>query len=60
MKSMFGNTLARHFSVPSAPSLALKSPTQTLMAMTRVTMPDGFPAPRPVSGRRKHFLFRFT
>lgn len=55
MKSMFGNTLARHFSVPSAPSLVLKSQSRTLLAMTRVTMPDGFPGPTPSIRPEKAF-----
>lgn len=55
MRSMFGSTLARHFSVPSAPSLVLKSQSQTLMAMTRVTMPNGFPGPTPSIRPEKAF-----
>jgi AraC-like DNA-binding protein len=44
---MFGRKLAHHFSLPVSSSLILCPAANTQIAMTRMTMPNGFPAPTP-------------
>jgi AraC family transcriptional regulator len=47
LQGMFGRKLARHFSLPISSSLVLRPQANTQIAMTRMTMPNGFPGPTP-------------
>ncbi|MGH9512463.1 MAG: helix-turn-helix domain-containing protein [Terriglobales bacterium] len=47
LQGMFGQKLAQHFSLPSSSSLLLRAESNTHIAMTRMTMPNGFPGPTP-------------
>lgn len=47
LQGMFGQKLAQHFSLPISSSLLLRPETKTPIAMTRMTMPNGFPGPTP-------------
>jgi AraC family transcriptional regulator len=46
-EGMFGRKLAQHFSLPVSSSLILRPAPNTQIAMTRMTMPNGFPGPTP-------------
>jgi AraC family transcriptional regulator len=47
LQGMFGRKLAQHFSLPISSSLLIRPETDTQIAMTRMTMPNGFPGPTP-------------
>jgi AraC family transcriptional regulator len=47
LQGMFGRKLARHFSLPAPSSLLLPPEPNIEIAMTRMTMPNGFPGPTP-------------
>jgi len=47
LQGMFGQRLAHHFSLPKSSSLLLRTEANTSIAMTRMTMPNGFPGPTP-------------
>ena len=47
LQGMFGPKLAQHFSLPRSSSLLLRPEPNTQIAMTRMTMPNGFPGPTP-------------
>jgi hypothetical protein len=43
LEGMFGQKLVQHFSLPVSSSLVLRPTANTQIAMTRMTMPNGFP-----------------
>ena len=47
LQGMFGAKLAQHFSLPESSSLLLAPKSKAPIAMTRMTMPNGFPGPTP-------------
>src|SRR5271156_977213 len=47
LQGMFGQKLVRHFSLLTSSSLVLRARANTQIAMTRMTMPKGFPGPTP-------------
>jgi len=55
LQGMFGNRLVRHFSLPNSSCLLLKPGTETQLALTRTSLPNGFPAPTPRVPSEKAF-----
>ena len=47
LEGMFGQKLVQHFFLPVSSSLVLRPTANTQIAMTRMTMPNGFPGPTP-------------
>jgi AraC family transcriptional regulator len=47
LQGMFGPKLVQHFSLPRSSSLLLRPELNAQIALTRMTMPNGFPGPTP-------------
>jgi AraC-like DNA-binding protein len=47
LQGMFGQKLAQHFSLLESSSIVLRPTEKTQIALTRMTMPNGFPGPTP-------------
>jgi hypothetical protein len=52
LQGIFGQKLARHFSLPRSSSLLLRPDPNIQLAMTRMRMPNGFPGAVHIEDQR--------
>ena len=60
LQGMFGQRLAKHFSLLESSSIVLGPKGNSQAALTRMRMPNGFPGPTPISRQKGLFRYRCT